>query len=115
MKHLSIELITSNIELDSVVAQHLLLVPHPHAVLELEVERFQKLYVNKHSLLSSPLIQFTGGGHSGLSSSWNKKYLKYFLVSSAAYSLLACLLSVPSLTDTLCFVMLELQPSAWQT
>ena len=86
MKHLSIELITSNIELDSVVAQHLLLVPHPHAVLELEVERFQKLYVNKHSLLSSPLIQFTGGGHSGLSSGWNKEI--YFKNSGILCNLL---------------------------
>ena len=47
-----VELVPGDIELDAVVAEHLLLVPHPHAVLELEIVRLQELEVTIDTLLS---------------------------------------------------------------
>ena len=61
-----VELVPGDIELDAVVAEHLLLVPHPHAVLELKVVRLQELEVDIDTLLGGPLIQLTGGSHSDL-------------------------------------------------
>ena len=47
----AVKLVPGDIELDAVVAQHLLLVPHPHAVLELEIVRLQELEVTIDTLL----------------------------------------------------------------
>ena len=45
----------------AVVAQHLLLVPHPHAVLEFEVERLQELKIYEDSLFGRDFMQFARG------------------------------------------------------
>ena len=43
---LAVELVSGDVELDPVVAGHLLLAPHSHAVLELEIEWLQKFKIN---------------------------------------------------------------------
>ena len=62
----AVELVAGDIELDPVVANHLLLVPHPHAVLELKVVRLEELEVDIDALLGGPLIQLAGGSNSDL-------------------------------------------------
>ena len=69
---LAVELVAGHVELDPVVAEHLLLVPHPHAVLKLEIVGLQKLEIHKHSLLGGPFIQFTGRCNPDLLCSCNR-------------------------------------------
>ena len=60
---LPVKLIAGDVQLDPVVAPHLVLAPHPHAVLELEVEGLEELEVDPDSLLGGQLVQLTGGRH----------------------------------------------------
>jgi len=60
---LPVELVASNIQLHPVVTQHLLLVPHSHAVLELKVEGLQEFEVHPYPLFCGQLVELTGRSH----------------------------------------------------
>ena len=51
------ELVAGDGQVDGVVAAHLVLLPHAHRLVEVEVERLQEPEVNLHALLGGQLVQ----------------------------------------------------------
>ena len=57
------KLVAGDRQVDGVVAAHLVLLPHAHGLVEVEVERLEEAEVHLHTLLRGELVQLGGFNH----------------------------------------------------